>query len=338
MTSLPRVYRPAGSSPRRSKTARRHRDLPPRFEALESRTLLSLTPHLVANLNTLGASSSPQDFTAVGATTFFLADDGVHGQELWKTNGATAGTSIVKDINPGSVGSEHLRHDGTSTACCSSSPTTASTATSSGRATARPPAPPSSTTLHPGPESSNSYTVSAAVLGGKMYFSADDGTHGKELWVTNGTTAGTTMVTDINPGPGGSYPSQLTPFNGKLFFEADDGTHGYELWQSDGTAAGTTLFDDINPGSGQLVPELPHSRAGANLYFVADDGTNGRRALEERWHDRRYGDLVIDESVIPSASRMLTARCTSSPSSSSGRPTARSPAPPSSARSPTRDT
>ena len=274
MTSLPRIYHPAGSSPRRSRTARRDRDWPPRFETLEGRALLSLTPHLVANLNTLGAGSSPQEFTVVGATTFFLADDGVHGQELWKTNGATAGTSIVKDINPGSVGSSifgmtnlngtllFFANDGTrGNELWKSNGTAAGTTLVDD--------------ISPGPESSNSYTVSAAVLGGKMYFGADDGTHGKQLWVTDGTMAGTTMVADINPDPGGSYPSQLTPFKGRLFFEADDETHGYELWQSDGTAEGTTLFDDINPGSGHSFPSHL-ATSGGNLYFVADDGTHGR--------------------------------------------------------------
>src|ERR1700722_267585 len=104
MNSHSEVYQRAGLSRRRPKTANR-RDSPPRFETLESRTLLSLTPRLLADVNTLGASSSPLGFTAVGATTFFLADDGVHGQELWKTNGAAAGTQLVMDINPGSAGS-----------------------------------------------------------------------------------------------------------------------------------------------------------------------------------------------------------------------------------------
>ena len=43
-------------------------------------------------------SSNPFDLTAVNGTLFFSADDGVHGRELWKSNGTVAGTVLVKDI------------------------------------------------------------------------------------------------------------------------------------------------------------------------------------------------------------------------------------------------
>src|SRR5690554_5563796 len=53
-----------------------------------------------------------------------------------------------------------------------------------------------------------------ALLNGKLYFQAYDGTNGIELWVTDGTTAGTQMIKDINP-TGGSFPSGFTEYNGK---------------------------------------------------------------------------------------------------------------------------
>src|SRR3954470_8689871 len=76
-------------------------------------------------------------------------------------------------------------------------------------------------------------------VGPTVFFSARDSEHGRELWKTDGTAAGTVIVKDIDPGDPGSYPEYLTAFKGALFFAAGDGEHGTELWKSDGTAAGT---------------------------------------------------------------------------------------------------
>jgi ELWxxDGT repeat protein len=50
------------------------------------------------------------------------------------------------------------------------------------------------------------------VSNGTLYFIADDGVSGEELWKTDGTDAGTVLVKDINPGAGGSGPDRLTSF------------------------------------------------------------------------------------------------------------------------------
>ncbi|MCC6001596.1 MAG: hypothetical protein JJU19_12140, partial [Pararhodobacter sp.] len=72
---------------------------------------------------------------------------------------------------------------------------------------------------------------------------------GRELWITDGTAAGTGLLKDINPGPAGSAPGQFNGLrNGKVVFTADDGEHGRELWVTDGTEAGTRLLVDFTPG------------------------------------------------------------------------------------------
>jgi ELWxxDGT repeat protein len=89
---------------------------------------------------------------------------------------------------------------------------------------------------------------------GILFFAAEDGVSGRELWRSDGTVAGTVLVKDINPGAGSSNPIAITVVGGTLLFVADDGVSGAELWKSDGTAAGTLLVRDINPGGASSSP------------------------------------------------------------------------------------
>ena len=109
---------------------------------------------------------------------------------------------------------------------------------------------------------------------GTLYFSADDGPHGYELWRSDGTRNGTRMVKDINPGLGSSDVSEITVVNRIVYFSADDGTHGSELWRSDGTRNGTRMVKDINPGSDGGDWGWFTGVDGIG-YFSAFDGTNG---------------------------------------------------------------
>src|SRR6266516_4517733 len=58
-----------------------------RLEALEDRLLPSLTPAIWPDSNTDAAGANPSQLTVVGSAVFFTAVDGVHGFELWKSNG-----------------------------------------------------------------------------------------------------------------------------------------------------------------------------------------------------------------------------------------------------------
>ncbi|NVJ15612.1 ELWxxDGT repeat protein [Myxococcus sp. AM010] len=138
--------------------------------------------------------------------------------------------------------------------------------------------------IHPGAEGSAPEDL---VHGDRaLYFTADDGTHGRELWRSSGTGgSGTSLVKDIHPGLVGSEISNLTRVGNRLFFAADDGVHGYELWVTDGTSAGTYLVKDIYPGTedGLFRPNLLIRRNEpllvefeGVLYFGANDGVHGR--------------------------------------------------------------
>src|SRR5262245_17615654 len=64
-----------------------------------------LSVRLVKDINPGPASSTPFLFANVNGVLFFAANDGVHGRELWKSDGTAAGTVLVKDIDPGPVSS-----------------------------------------------------------------------------------------------------------------------------------------------------------------------------------------------------------------------------------------
>jgi ELWxxDGT repeat protein len=65
---------------------------------------------------------------------------------------------------------------------------------------------------------------------GTVFFSATSRSHGRALWSSDGTRAGTRLVDDLNP-EGNSTPEWLTEFGSTLLFSANDGTHGRELWK-----------------------------------------------------------------------------------------------------------
>ena len=77
-----------------------------RVEAVERRLLLANDPVMITDANVTTAGSFPDEFIDFGGVTFFTANDGVHGRELWKTDGTEANTVLVKDIDPGRSGSE----------------------------------------------------------------------------------------------------------------------------------------------------------------------------------------------------------------------------------------
>ena len=108
-----------------------------------------------------------------------------------------------------------------------------------------------------------------------VYFVANDGTHGYELWKTDGTTSGTVMVKDIRSGSSASSLSLHTAVGNTLYFQADDGIHGMELWKSDGTAAGTVMVKDIYSGSDSGISYPDITAIGNTIYFSANDGTHG---------------------------------------------------------------
>ena len=90
-------------------------------------------------------------------------------------------------------------------------------------------------------------------VGSVMYFAANNGSFGTELWRTDGTAAGTRLVSNIaadtTSTTSSSFPRNLTNVNGRLYFSANNNIAGRELWRSDGTAGGTRLVAELTLGS-----------------------------------------------------------------------------------------
>ncbi|QGJ68784.1 Hypothetical protein PBC10988_4460 [Planctomycetales bacterium 10988] len=116
-------------------------------------------------------------------------------------------------------------------------------------------------------------------VNGSLFFAADVGNTGEELWVSDGTPGGTQLVKDLWPGLGAdSNPTSLTEMNGTLFFIANDGSSGQELWKSNGTSAGTQLVKDINPG--QVSPGIySMTNYQGTLFFGATSTMSNDREL-----------------------------------------------------------
>ena len=135
-------------------------------------------------------------------------------------------------------------------------------------------------------------------VGSTAYFLADDGVHGRELWKSDGTAAGTTLVKDIRPGVDSSQMIYLTNLGGTLYFSADDGTSGRELWKSDGTAAGTVRVRDIRSNGGSDPQQL--TVVGGLVMFLAWTDAGG----QELWRS----DGTAAGSEVAAITAMLDTR------------------------------
>jgi ELWxxDGT repeat protein len=248
----------------------------------------------VRDINPGFTGSSPNNLINVNGTLYFTADDGTSGVELWRSDGTEAGTVRLRDINPGTASSNptslfnangtlfFLATDANGTELWKSDGSEASTVRVRD--------------INPGAGSAfGSFSSLFRYVNGSLFFAADDGTSGTELWKSDGTEAGTVLIRDINPGAGSSTPRHLTNVNGILYFAANDGSSGYELWKSDGAESGTVRVRDINTGANSSQPgDLVN--VNGTLYFTADNGTNG----VELWRsDGTEAGTVMVQDIAP---------------------------------------
>lgn len=229
-------------------------------------------PTLLKDINPTG-NSNVNYLTCFGDVVYFNATDGVHGAELWKTDGTESGTVMVKDINVG-TGSGFPASFMEMNGVIYFSATDGVNGLQLWRTD--------------GTEGGTQVVLGLAdvdgllewsdfvVLGDHIFFRGRDAVVGSELWSTDGTAAGTQLFLDINPGPLNSGIDDPLVFNGNIYFEAADATNGGEPWICDGTVAGTHILKDIIPGSGSTgtSPTL-FTAAGGLVFFRAATPSTG---------------------------------------------------------------
>ena len=117
----------------------------------------------------------------------------------------------------------------------------------------------------------------------RLYFRANDGNSGYELWAHETTNESTWQVADIYSGTLSGWANDIVVMGTRLYFEAKANTSGYELWAHETTNGSTWQVADIFSGSGAGggAPNDGYANKitimGTRLYFEATDGNYGRQ-------------------------------------------------------------
>lgn len=112
------------------------------------------------------------------------------------------------------------------------------------------------------PSSNNN--IIAKVLNNKLYIVFQ-----QKLYISDGTTAGTFQISDIN-----NVGNSLQENNGNVFFFGSNSTYGRELWKTDGTLAGTTIVKDISPGSSSSIGNDKMYKFNNKIVFIASNNNS----------------------------------------------------------------
>jgi ELWxxDGT repeat protein len=246
----------------------------------------------------LTSTTLGSEIVAVNDKAYFVASDATNGAELWVTGLTGATTHVVTDINPGIADSspQHLTRVGDLVFFTASDPT-------AGRELWRSDGTPGGTMrvadIGPGLLDAGIQFIDrfkSAQGSPKAFFFANDGTHGLEPWISDGTPAGTFPLGDLVPGStGSSYTggSFEVVAGTELFFPANDSSGG-RIWATDGTVLGTKIVDT------SIAFGTPTPATATEGHLFVDGFTS---ALGEELYQM---DLLSYESLPPHGSLWCT--------------------------------
>lgn len=247
-------------------------------------------PELVRDIRPGVQPSIPVEYTRVGDLAYFLGSlEGYPGPSLFRTDGTAAGTFMISAM-PGEVwqtpGSPLAYFVAPEAPLDENVRLWRSDGTQAG-------------TFPVSPELLYEFSTPGPLQAwvpetGLLFFAADQAgpERNEELWVSDGTAAGTRMVADLNP-EGGSRPGSLFSLGGRVYFLAGDAVGHYrELWTSDGTAAGTFRVKDLQTGDDQV---RMLKRVGDRLVFFVATPEGG----VEIWRSDGTEAGTVRETAIP---------------------------------------
>ena len=207
----------------------------------------------------------------------FSAYDPEHGRELWVTDGTSAGTRLVKDLNPGTGDSFQFSYPGDfgrlddrhilfGASGDANGPNTQLWVTDGTEAGTR-------LVRNIGLDDQVDPRSFVSLHDGRAVFLGSDEATGREWWVSDGTASGTFLLKDIEPGIDGSFPnaSAVSSFGvGQAFF-----AFRTQLWITDGTSAGTKVILDLDDGSRDRFVDRPTDIGSGLAVFRANDAEHG---------------------------------------------------------------